>query len=208
MVFLACGIKDGLMLSSVTPKSRKVGMSVGSAAASPQMPTQMPASVAAWAVSSMSRRTAGWDVRLSFSSRALVRSTAMVYWVRSFVPIEKNWTSFAKSAAQSGSRRLDHDADLGHRPVDAFRRQFPAAFFHHRLGCPNLGDVRNHREHDPELALGRRAQERTKLRLEEVGQVEAHPDAAPAKEGVFLLFLIDPGSGLSPPTSSVRMTTE
>ena len=33
---------------SVTPKSRKVGMSVGSAAASPQMPTQMPASAAAW----------------------------------------------------------------------------------------------------------------------------------------------------------------
>ena len=45
--FFALGMDGALMESSVTPRSMSLGMSAGSAAASPQTPTQMPASSAA-----------------------------------------------------------------------------------------------------------------------------------------------------------------
>ena len=57
--FLAASIDAGLMLNSLTPISMNRGISSRSAAASPQMPTQMPARCAASQVISMARMTAG-----------------------------------------------------------------------------------------------------------------------------------------------------
>lgn len=57
--FLAARMPAGLMLSSLTPSDSQCGISAGSAAASPQMPTQMPACAAARHVHSTARSTAG-----------------------------------------------------------------------------------------------------------------------------------------------------
>ena len=47
----------------------------------------------------MSWMTAGWAPEYRFATRSFPRSTASVYWIRSLVPIEKNETSRAKTAA-------------------------------------------------------------------------------------------------------------
>ena len=103
MTFFALGIAGGLMLNSVTPSATSFGTSAGSPAASLQTPVGMPAPSAARQVISMSRKTAGWSERNSFSNLSLPRSTARMYWVRSFVPIEKKSASRASSSAHSAA---------------------------------------------------------------------------------------------------------
>jgi hypothetical protein len=58
-IFFALGMEGALMLNSVTPSSMSFGIMAGSPAASPHIPTQIPASRAASHVFPISSKTAG-----------------------------------------------------------------------------------------------------------------------------------------------------
>src|SRR5215207_566847 len=58
-IFFALGMEGALIESSVTPSSMSFGIMAGSPAASPHIPTQIPASRAASQVFFMSSKTAG-----------------------------------------------------------------------------------------------------------------------------------------------------
>ena len=62
-------------------------------------PTQRPAACPASTVWRMLRRTAGSSGSYRCARRSLSRSIASVYWVRSFVPIEKKLASRARASA-------------------------------------------------------------------------------------------------------------
>ena len=69
-----------------------------SPAISPQMAVGMFSRSPAVIVISMMRITAGCVGRNMLATRLLTRSTAIVYWVRSFVPMEKKSTSRASTS--------------------------------------------------------------------------------------------------------------
>ena len=92
------------MLSSRTPTPTSATAASGSPASSPQTPTQRPCASAASTTAAMRRSTGARDAAPSSeASVALPRSAAIVYWARSFVPIEKKSTSGATCAAASAS---------------------------------------------------------------------------------------------------------
>ncbi len=62
IIFLARRIADGLILNSLRPKAKSSGIIIGSLAASPHMPTMMPASLAQVMILLMLRSTAGLKV--------------------------------------------------------------------------------------------------------------------------------------------------
>ena len=83
--------------------------------------------------------------RAGAASAALPRSAAIVYCVRSLVPIEKKSTSAREAlpAAQRGRRHLDHDADLDRRrAADAARAASSSA-----RAARSSAERRDHREH-------------------------------------------------------------
>jgi hypothetical protein len=94
------GIAVGAIESEVTPRPRRTQASSGSAAASPHTPTGLPARSPAAAVIAMRRRTAGCHGSVRVARGEDIRSAASVYWVRSFVPIEKKSTSAMKASAR------------------------------------------------------------------------------------------------------------
>ena len=67
--------------------------SSGSAAASPQTPTGLPACRPASAVIAISWRTAGCHGSVRWARSVAIRSAAIVYWVRSLVPIDRKSTT-------------------------------------------------------------------------------------------------------------------
>ena len=56
-------------------------------------------------------------------------------------------------------------------------------------GRLELGALRDHREHDAQVAPGRRPQQRPQLLAQHGGPVEADADRAPAHRRVFLLLM-------------------
>ena len=87
------GIALVAMDSDVMPSPIRMQASSGSAAASPQTPTGLPISTPAAAVFSIRRSTAGCHGSVNVARLDDIRSAAIVYWVRSLVPIEKKSTS-------------------------------------------------------------------------------------------------------------------
>ena len=61
------------------------------------------------------------------------------------------------------------------------------AFLDQRPRAAHFADVRDHRQHYLDVAVDGGPQQRPQLALEDVGPVEAHPDAAPAEERVVFL---------------------
>ena len=111
--------------------------------------------------------------------------------------MEKKETCFASSRRdQHGRRRLDHHAEFEARERHAACRQLGGAFLDQLLRPLDLGDFRNHRQHDLDVAMNGSAQQRPQLCLEDIGTVEAHADAAPSEERVFLLGKLDAGDRL------------
>ena len=77
--------------------------SSGSAAASPQTPTGLPASVPAWAVIAISWSTAGCQGSVRWARSVAIRSAAIAYWVRSLVPMERKSTTSSIRCASSAA---------------------------------------------------------------------------------------------------------
>ena len=89
--------------SDVMPIPTSAQASSGSAAASPQTPTDLPACRPASAVIAISCSTAGCQGSVRWARSVAIRSAAIVYCVRSLVPIERKSTTssirWASSAA-------------------------------------------------------------------------------------------------------------
>src|SRR3546814_2698713 len=68
-----------------------------------------------------------------------------------------------------------------------------------RLRRPELGDVADHREHDPETASGRGMQQGTQLAAQQGRAVEADADRAPAHRRIRLPAAAPVGQHLVPP---------
>ena len=98
----------------------------------------------------------------------------------------KNATSFASvSAATRGRRRLDHHSERKLVTVfDSARIELGRRLVEEVARLPHFVERDDERKHDADVAVHRRAQQRAKLRLEQLGLVEAHPDRAPAEERI------------------------
>ena len=96
-----------------TPMAASTAAPRGSAAARPHTDTLMPWRRAAATVRSQRASTAGWSASWRLSSDPLVRSAAMAYWVRSFVPIEKKSTWGATASAVRASEGTSTIAPTG-----------------------------------------------------------------------------------------------
>ena len=75
------------------------GIIRGSAAASPHIPTGIPAALPAEMIFFIERRTDGWKAEYRYATLGLPLSTLIVYCVRSLVPIEKKSDSLASLSA-------------------------------------------------------------------------------------------------------------
>ena len=56
----------------------------------------------------------------------------------------------------------------------------------HGLGLPQLLERGDHREHDVQVAIDRRTQQRPELDAEEILSLQAQPDRAEAEERIVL----------------------
>src|ERR1041384_151375 len=92
---LTRGIIAGIILRSLVPNPASNTAYAGVDAISPHTITGIPSSNAAPNVRSIPKSTAGCSVRNQSATLSLPRSTASVYWTRSFVPNSKNTTSSA-----------------------------------------------------------------------------------------------------------------
>ena len=91
--------------------------------------------------------------------------------------------------ADCGNRDLDHDTNLDIRiELRAFSRQQILGLLQYLFGIADLFDRRDHREHDAQIAVLSRAQQRTQLGQEQVGLIQANADCAIAEERVLFLF--------------------
>ena len=121
--------------------------------------------------------------------RSFPRSTAIEYWMRSFVPMEKkSHLAREKVRGDGGARNLDHGADF-HLLVEgnAFRAQLLAAFLEHGIGAAQFIHAGDHRIHHADVPNDAGAQDRAELHLENLRLLEAEADGAPAEEGIQLL---------------------
>src|SRR6218665_1114677 len=130
--------------------------------------------------------TAGCPVLQSDARRGVIRSAAMMYCVRAFVPIEKEATCGASRSAVStaagvsimmpsfgiawGIPALLNSA--ARRPMMALVRRISSR-------SATIGSITQR------FPWAARPQQRAQLRLENFGTVKAHPDAAPAEKRVF-----------------------
>src|SRR5687768_8618277 len=90
-------------------------------------------------------------------------------------------------SAQRSGRRLDHYAERQVVTVlDAPRIELGGGLVQEVLRLLDLVERDDEREHDANVAVHRRAEERAKLGLEDLRLVEAHPDRAPAKKRICI----------------------
>ena len=91
--------EGAVTLNSVSPKDISRGIIIGSAAASPHIPTGMLLSLAAVIIALIILNTPGWNAEYRYATLLLLLSAAMVYPVRSLVPMLKKSDSFASRSA-------------------------------------------------------------------------------------------------------------
>ena len=95
-------------------------------------------------------------------------------------------------AHQHGRGRFDHDADLDViAEGNAFLRQFLLHTLTHLLGFLHFPHARNHREHDAQLAERGSPEQRTQLRMEDLGPVQADAQRTVAHGRVLFLRQIE-----------------
>ena len=166
------------MLRLVTPRPTRTVASSGSAAASPQTPTGFPAAWPASAVMRISSRTAGCQASVRWARSVAIRSAAIVYCVRSLVPIEtKSTTSRMPRRMEGGRGDLDHDAGL------------EAAVANLVGEGTRFGDGCDHGRHHPGLGAGLLSGQgdRVELAGEQAGVVEGQPQPAYSESRVLLI---------------------
>ena len=82
-------------------------------------------------------------------------------------------------------RRLDHHAQRNVAPeFHAARSEFARRLGEQDAGLAHLVDRDDQRQHDAQVAVHRRAQQRPQLRAEDLRLIEAHADGAPAEERI------------------------
>ncbi len=89
--------------SDDTPSPTRTQASSGSAAASPQTPTGLFTARPAFTAVATSNSTAGCQGSVSVASSADIRSAAIVYWVRSLVPIDRKSTCSRMRSASNAA---------------------------------------------------------------------------------------------------------
>ena len=95
-------------------------------------------------------------------------------------------------AHHDGGRCLDHNAKLDlvrHR--HALFREFRANVAADALNLLHLPDRRNHREHDRDLAVSRRAVQRAQLRAEHLGTGQTDADGTQTHRRIFLFVEVE-----------------
>src|SRR6202022_4097775 len=91
---------------------------------------------------------------------------------------------------ERGRRGLDHHAERKLVPVlDSSRVQLGSRLVEEYAGLPDLVEGDDEGKHDADITMHRGAQQRTKLCLEQLGLVEAHPDGAPAEEWIRIRWI-------------------
>ena len=123
------------------------------------------------------------------ASRALPRSTARVYWVRSLVPTLKKALTSASRSAMSTAAGVSIMTPTGtdSRRPDARAAASACALLQHDL--PRLSHLlhpRDQRQHQLDVAAGGGAEHGAELGPEHLRLVEADPDRAPAEERIGL----------------------
>ena len=84
-------------------------------------------------------------------------------------------------------RHLDHDADFDIGIVlEALLEQLGLRLGQQLLGAAQFLEARDHREHDADVVLGGRAQNRAELNLEQPRHLERDANRAPAEERIVL----------------------
>ena len=170
------------------PMPTRAVASTGSAAASPQTPTGLPACLPASAVIAISCSTAGCQASVRCARSVAIRSAAIVYWVRSLVPIDRKSTTSSIWWASSAALGIS-TITPGLEPVGA-----------HLAGeLRRLGDGRHHRRHHPGLgagALGGRRRCPSSWRSIRPGLSKRQPQPADAEGGVLLALVGGEGDRL------------
>ena len=120
------------------------------------------------------------------ASRALPRSTAIVYWVRSLVPTLKKALTSASRSSMSTAAGVSIMTPTGtawaaRTPA---RRSAVRLLLHHRPRRDDLVHPGDQRQHELDVASRGGAQHRADLGPEDLGLVETDPDRAPAEERV------------------------
>ena len=99
--------------SDVIPMPTSAQASSGSAAASPHTPTGLPTCFPASAVIAISCSTAGCQASVRWARSVAIRSAAIVYCVRSLVPMRQEVDDLEHPVGvQRGARDLDHHPGL------------------------------------------------------------------------------------------------
>src|SRR6266511_4391945 len=97
------GIDGPFIDSSDTPSPTSTSAFTGSPAISPHIDTGIPASRPAAQTRSSIRSTARWSGLYRYATSLFCRSIPIVYWMRSFVPMEKKSHSRASRSAISAA---------------------------------------------------------------------------------------------------------
>ena len=100
----------------------------------------------------------------------------------------KNATSLTNvSHDDGGGRRLDHHAERHvATKLDAARLERARRLVEHLARESHLVERDDERQHDADVAMHRRAQQRAQLHAEQLRLIETHPDRAPAEERIRL----------------------
>ena len=102
--------------------------------------------------------------------------------MRSLVPMLKKSASSASRSAVSAADGTSIITPIGTSgPTSPRARSVSAARLDGRARGAQLLDARDEREHDPQRPVRGRAQQRAQLRLEDLVEREAQPDAAQAE---------------------------
>ena len=106
------------MLNSVSPRPISTRRSAGSDAISPHTDTGMPLRDARRGGPAAAGAAPGMERLVEADTRSSVRSTASVYWIRSFVPMARK-SDLARQQVGGERRRghFDHHADGDSRDV-------------------------------------------------------------------------------------------
>src|SRR5919107_1511446 len=98
----------------------------------------------------------------------------------------------------AGSLPTNTHPDTNFPELRSFVLQLAAALLDELFSGVQFHSIHDHGKHNSQVAVRGGAQDRAQLRLEELGHVQTHPDAAPPQEWVLFLGLVHAGQVLVP----------
>ena len=108
---------------------------------------------------------------------------------------------------QAGGRHLDHDADIRKRRGNAFSPQLIDRFGKQPARRFQFAGHRDHGKHDFEILLHGRARQSPQLNMKTSGRARQSRRPRTPRNGLASPSTVNPGTGLSPPASNVRIVT-